>query len=184
MQEAVLAPLAPWESFYVIVGTAAATLTGLMFLVITVLVAVELRTSSPGDGIATFNTPSVVHFCVALLVAALLSVPWQALWHASLLLGISGLGGIIYVAVIVRRTRRQTIYQPVLEDWIWHITFPLIAYAAFVVTAIVLPIAPTPALFIVAAGTILLLFIGIHNAWDNITYTVIERYQQKKQGQD
>ena len=35
MLEAVVLPLDTWQNFYVIVGTAAATLTGLMFVVIT-----------------------------------------------------------------------------------------------------------------------------------------------------
>src|SRR5260221_11053226 len=34
MQEAVLSPLATWQNFYTIIGSAAATLTGLLFVVI------------------------------------------------------------------------------------------------------------------------------------------------------
>src|SRR5258705_11435291 len=93
MQEAALSPLATWQNFSVIIGSAAATLTGLMFVVITLIARV--RVSPPSEAFATFNTPNVVHFCAALLVAAILSAPWQALWHASLLLGLSGLGGMI-----------------------------------------------------------------------------------------
>jgi hypothetical protein len=37
MSEAVLAPLAAWQNFYVIIGSAAATLTGLLFVVITLV---------------------------------------------------------------------------------------------------------------------------------------------------
>ena len=37
ISEALLAPLAAWQNYYVIVGTAAATLTGLMFMVITLM---------------------------------------------------------------------------------------------------------------------------------------------------
>ena len=69
MQEAVVSPIASWESFYVIIGTAAATLTGLMFVVVTLITGIRSRASSPGDGIAAFSTPSVVHFGTALLVA-------------------------------------------------------------------------------------------------------------------
>src|SRR6266581_6442865 len=174
MQEAALSPLATWQNFYVIIGSAAATLTGLMFVVITLIAGVRVRVSSPSDGIAVFNTPNVVHFCAALLVAALLSAPWQALWNASLLLGLSGLGGMIYVVIVLRRARRQTDYQAVLEDWLWHTVFPLVSYTALLVAAIVLPGNPAPALFVIAAGTVLLLFTGIHNAWDTVTYVAIE----------
>src|SRR5438105_4279741 len=182
MQEAVLSPLATWQNFYVIIGTAAATLTGLMFVVITLIAGVRERRSSEALGV--FNTPNVVHFCAALLVAALLSAPWQALWNAGLLLGLSGLGGMIYVVIVLRRARRQTDYQPVLEDWLWHALFPLISYTALLVAAMLLPGYPAPALFVIAAGTVLLLFIGIHNAWDNVTYIVTELAQPQNKSQD
>jgi hypothetical protein len=48
----------------------------------------------------------------------------------------------------------------------------------------VLPIHPIPALFVIAAGTVLLLFIGIHNAWDNVTYMAIELSRRENKSQD
>src|SRR6266446_442782 len=184
MQEAVLSPLATWQNFYVIIGSAAATLTGLMFVVVTLFAGVRVRVSSPSEAFATFNTPNVVHFGAALLVAAILSAPWQALWNAGLLLGLSGLGGVTYVVIVLRRARRQTDYQPVLEDWLWHTLFPLVSYTALVVAAIVLPGNPAPALFVIGAGTVLLLFIGIHNAWDNVIYIAIELSRPQNKSQD
>src|SRR5258708_25719919 len=105
MQEALLSPLAAWHNFYSIIGTAAATLTGLIFVVIALIAGVRVRVPSPSSGIATFNAPNVVHFGVALLVAAILSAPWQALWNAGLLLGLAGLAGMIYVVIVLRRVR-------------------------------------------------------------------------------
>jgi hypothetical protein len=184
MQEAVLSPLAAWQNFYGIIGTAAATLTGLMFVVATLIAGVRLRVSSPSEAFATFNSPNVWHFGAALLVAAILSAPWQALWNAGLLLGLCGLGGMIYVVIVLRRVRRQKDYQPVLEDWLFHTVLPLVSYTALLVAAIVLPGHPAPALFVIAAGTVLLLFIGIHNAWDNVTYIALELSQSENKSQD
>jgi hypothetical protein len=167
-----LSPLAPWQNFYVIIGSAAAALTGLMFVVIALITRTRARRSS--GTLAAFGTPNVVHFGAALLVAAILSAPWQALWNAGLLLGLSGLGGVTYVVIVVRRARRQTDYQPVLEDWLWHTVFPLVSYTALVVSAVVLPGNPALALFGIGAVTVLLLFIGIHNAWDTVTYVAVE----------
>ena len=181
MQEAVLSPLATWQNFYTIIGTAAATLTGLMFVVATLIAGVRVSSS---EAFATFNTPNVLHFGAALLVAAILSAPWQALWPAGLLLGLSGLGGVTYVVIVFRRARRQTDYQPVLEDWLWHTVFPLVSYTALAVAAILLPGHPAPALFVIAAGTVLLLFIGIHNAWDNVTYIAIDLSRPQNKSQD
>jgi hypothetical protein len=184
MQEAVLSPLATWQNFYGIIGTAAATLTGLMFVVATLIAGVRLRVSSPSEAFATFNSPNVWHFGAALLVAAILSAPWQALWNAGLLLGLCGLGGMIYVVIVLRRVRRQKDYQPVLEDWLFHTVLPLVSYTALLVAAIVLPGHPAPALFVIAAGTVLLLYIGIHNAWDNVTYIALELSQSENKSQD
>src|SRR5207302_6983504 len=109
-------PLTAWRDFYVIAGTAAAALTGLTFVALT-LVAGTRRAAPASGGIGAFSTPTVVHFGAALLVAALLSAPWRALWHAGLLLGLAGLAGLAYGVAVVRRARRQASYQPVLDDW-------------------------------------------------------------------
>ncbi len=175
--------LSAWQNFYVIVGSASAALIGLMFVVVTLIAS---RRDQPGSGeaIGAFGTPTIVHFCVALLIAAILSAPWSALWNAGLLLGICGLAGIIYMIIIIRRARHQTEYQPVLEDWLWHMIFPFISYAALVVAALVIPSNAMPALFVVGAATVLFLFIGIHNAWDTITYMTFTGPRSKNESQE
>jgi hypothetical protein len=110
-----------------------------------------------------------------LLAAGILSAPWPALWPASLLLGLSGLAGATYMFIVLWLARHRLNYQLALSDWLWHTVLPLVSYAGFVVAAIVLPSQPVPALFVIAAITMLLLFIGIHNAWDVVTYTAFER---------
>ena len=125
-----------------------------------------------------------MHFCVALLVAALRSAPWQTRWNAGLLLGLSGLGGVTYVVIVLRRARRQTDYQSVLEDRLWYTVFPLVSYTALVVATILLLGNTALALFVIGAVTVLLLFIGIHNAWDTVTYVAVERSQPENKSQD
>ncbi|HZR43400.1 MAG TPA: hypothetical protein VFB12_25015 [Ktedonobacteraceae bacterium] len=181
---AAVTPLASWQNFYVIIGTAAATLMGLLFVMITLIAGIRRRMSLSGDGISVFSTPNVVHFGAALFVAALLSAPWPALWNASLLLGIGGLVGVIYIIIVMRRARHSTIYQPVLEDWLFHVILPFVCYAAFLISAIVLSVLTELALFVIAAAMLLLLFIGIHNAWDNVTYMTLMRSQSENQSQD
>src|SRR5207244_13099246 len=122
-----------------------------------------------------FCTPTVLHFCAVLFVSTIQSAPWTAFSSVSIGVGSCGAAGVIYALIVVWRTRRQTRYKPVLEDWLWHAAFPLIAYSALLVAAILLTIHPAPSLFSVGAAVMLLLFIGIHNAWDAVTYIVIER---------
>lgn len=177
------APLAAWESFYVIVGSSAAALTGLTFVVITLLADAGPR-SSNASGIATYITPTIFHFCVALLVSALLSAPWHGMGGLSAALGISAVCGFGYTAIVLARARGMTAgYKPVLEDWMWHAVFPFIAYLAVGVSAYLLRSQTVLALFMIGAATLLLLFIGIHNAWDTVTYVTIARIEREaKQG--
>ena len=174
--------LAAWATFYVIIGSSAGTLTGLMFVVSTLLAGTQRPASRWSLG--TFSTPTVAHFGVVLLVAALLSAPWPALTHIAILLGLVGLGGVLYIAIVVRRLRRRDVYEPIVEDWVWYAFVPLVAYATLIVAAILLPGNPALALFVIAAVTVLLLFIGIHNAWDTVTYVAVELSQPENKSQD
>jgi len=164
-------PLIAWESFYVIVGSSGAALTGLQFVVIALIA--ESRRRSTAREISAFSTPNVVHFCAVLLMSAILSAPWRGLSNVSLALGACGLAGVVYCLIVATRARRQMTYRPVFEDWLWHLVLPLIAYALLLVSAILLPSHPHRVLFLVGATALLLLFIGIHNAWDAVTYFAV-----------
>lgn len=162
---------AGWENFYVIVGTSAGALIGLQFVVITLMASLPIS-----DGVAqassAFGTPNLVHFCAALLLSAIFTAPWHGIKMAAILWGIVGLGGAIYAVVTARRMRIQNAYRPVLEDWLFHACLPLAAYATLLVSAFTARRDIRGSLFATATAALLLLFIGIHNAWDNITYHV------------
>ena len=177
----VLAPLAGWESFYVIAGSSAAALTGLQFVVMALIADVRPHNSSD-DTINAFGTPTVVHFCLALLVSAALSAPWTRWTPVAALLTLTGIGGLGYVAIVVRRTRRQTGYRPVWEDWLWHAALPLVAYATLVGAGGSLVAEPEDALFAVAGAVLLLVFVGIHNAWDSVAYITLVYVQKQRSG--
>jgi hypothetical protein len=182
IQEAVASPLSPWESFYVIVGSSGAALTGLQFVVIA-LVA-DVRPQGSADTIDAFGTPTIVHFSGVLLVAATLSAPWQTMLGPDLILGATGIAGLIYGTLVARRARRQTAYQPVFEDWLWHVGLPSVAYLVLFVAAIALRRYPTSALFMVGAAALLLLFVGIHNAWDSVAYIATQSLREPNKPRD
>lgn len=168
MGESLVSPLSSWESFYVIVGSSAAALTGLQFVVIALIADSERRRGS--HEIAAFGTPTILHFCAALYVAAVISAPWHSLASASIALGLGGAAGLLYALNVIRRARRQTSYQLVGEDWIWYISLPVLAYAMLLGASICLPQHADPALFVIGGAVLLLVYIGIHNAWDTVTY--------------
>ena len=172
MNEAARSSLAAWESFYVIVGSSAGVLTGLQFVVMALIA--ESRTRSSSREVAAFGTPTIVHFCAALLIAAILSAPWPALTFAGIAVGACGAAGVLYVCLVIRRARRTSNYRPVMEDWVWHTILPLLAYGGLLVAGADLPGHPSAALFAVAVSSLVLVFIGIHNSWDTVTYVAIE----------
>jgi hypothetical protein len=161
-------PISAWESFYVIVGSSGAALTGLQFVVIALTTEVRKRRSTAQFD--AFGTPTVVHFCAALFISAILSAPWRELSSAAFAIGITGAFGLVYTAVVVRRVSRQTVYALVFEDWLFHTALPFLAYATLLSAALTLVHHTDDALFGVASASILLLFIGIHNAWDSVTF--------------
>jgi len=162
--------LSQWESFYVIVGSSAGGLTGLMFVVVALVKESSLPRSP--DTINAFGTPNVIHFVAVLLLAAVLSAPWQRMKDPAHVVGATALAGIVYLLVVLRRMLRQSGYKPVLEDWIWHQILPLIGYAMLFVGAAGMWHDQIWALFVIGAVALLLLFVGIHNAWDTVAYVV------------
>jgi hypothetical protein len=168
-----MADFAEWESFYVIVGAAAGALIGLQFVVMTLL-AEKPGLASPEGG-AAFSSPNVVHFSAALFLSALMRVPFQGIGPFAVLWGLSGLAGIVYVAIVVRRLRSQAVYRPDWEDWTAHAALPLVAYALLLASGLAAEAYEEEALMAVAAATLLQLFIGIHNSWDTVSYHVLVR---------
>jgi len=163
--------LSLWESFYVIVGSSAAALTGLQFVVIALVAESSMRGSL--REVDAFGTPTVVHFAMVLLASAVLSAPWHTMRDISIALALVGIGGFVYAVIVHRRARRTEGYKPVLEDWIWHVILPYTAYIAITIAAIVLASHAELWLFVIGGAALLLLFIGIHNAWDTVTWVAV-----------
>jgi len=165
-----MTPLAEWQNFYVIVGSSAGALIGLQFVVLT-LIASRQGSTSAALGSA-FATPNIIHFVAVLLLSALISAPWHGGATVALLWGLVGLGGVTYVVIVARRMRVQNEYKPVFEDWLFHVLLPFAAYTTLAVAAGAARSHVREALFGVGAAALLLLFVGIHNAWDSVAYHV------------
>jgi hypothetical protein len=172
--------LSGWENYYVIVGSSAGALIGLQFVVITLIADMPIGRGEAQAGHA-FATPTIVHFGAVLLLAAILSAPWPGIAPVAVLWGLLGLSGVVYAAIVARRMRQQHAYKPEFEDWLFHVLLPFAAYATLALSAFAVRSRLREALFAVAAAALLLLFIGIHNAWDAVTYHVfVKRHEHQK----
>jgi len=171
MHDSAAAYLTAWQNFYIIVGSSAGGLTGLQFVVITLIA--ELRPQSTVGEISAFSTSTVVHFSAVLLLASILSAPWTALSNVAWGVGMCGVAGVAYAAIVAKRTARQEVYRASGEEWVWYVVLPFLSYAGILAAGVALQSSPASALFVVAAAALVLLFIGIHNAWDTVTYVAI-----------
>jgi hypothetical protein len=171
MVEPAVSLLSGWENFYVIVGSSAAALIGLQFVVIALINDTRTR-PSPGT-IDAFGTPTIMHLGGALVISALMSAPWRSLGVISTALAAGGTGGLVYCVRVMMRARRQTGYQTVWEDWLWHVILPCSAYGALALGAIGLHWSVAAPMFVIASAGLGLLLIAIHNAWDTVTYIII-----------
>lgn len=162
--------IAKWDNFYVIVGSAAGALIGLQFVVLTLIA--ERPPTGLAEAGAAFGSPTIVHFGAVLFLSALLHAPWQTITIAATLWGLLGFGGVVYSVIVSRRMRKQSVYEPVFEDWLFHVALPLFAYAILALSSFAAAGARA-ALFAVGGAALLLLFTGIHNAWDSVAYHVL-----------
>jgi ABC-type transport system involved in multi-copper enzyme maturation permease subunit len=174
-----MSELAKWNNFYVIVGSAAGALIGLQFVVLTLLANNPPENAAAGG--AAFGSPTVVHFCVTLFLSALLHAPWESITFAAAIWGVFGFGGVLYMLIVARRMKKHVIYKPIFEDWLFHCIVPLVAYAILALSSLVAASSTREALFCVGGASLLLLFDGIHNAWDNIAYHALVTMPKRKQ---
>lgn len=177
MDETFKAALNSWDNFYVIVGSSGAALTGLQFVVMTLIT--ESRARRDTLEIDAFGTPTVVHFCAVLLVAATLSAPWSSARAVTIALLVCGLAGMIYTVIVTQRAR-FTRYRPVFEDWLFHVVLPFLSYLSIACGAVAFRQDAGSALFLVAAAAMTLLFAGIHNAWDTVTFITTGQVEQSQ----
>lgn len=168
-----MSEFAAWQNYFVVIGSAAGALIGLQFVVMTLIASrPSARVAEAG---AAFATPTVVHFTSALVLSALSLAPWHSISNVSMVWDVIGVGGVVYSLIVARRVRSQGAYSPEFEDWLFHVLLPLVAYLILALSAAAASLHPRHALFGVAAAALLLLFVGIHNTWDSVTYHVFNQ---------
>ena len=174
-----MSPLEGWDNFYVILGSAAAALLGLTFVVIALIAE---RRANPA-GLSGYITPTVVHFGTVLGLSCFVSMPHQNVIGLSLGFGSTATGLLIYTAVITANLRRfSQQYVPVLEDWIWHVILPAAAYGVLLAMAFFLWNESRESMYGIASALLLLLFVGIHNSWDvAVSVTAQRRKDEEKE---
>jgi hypothetical protein len=166
--------LAGWHEFYSLLGTASATLVGLLFVAATVCSGVF--SSNRRAPLRVFMSASVVHFSGILAVCLIVLAPLQSWLQFGLLVLACGIFGLVYSGLIWRDTVRDSrlIAAIDLEDRIWYLLIPVVGYLMEAATGVALALRLDPGCTAVAVAVGVLMVAGIHNAWD-ITIWIITR---------
>lgn len=167
-----MAGLAPWHDFAILIGTAFATLIGLLF------VAASVGTSvfSPERQYAlrVFLSPSVVHFSAGLAIALIVVAPLPSALVVSVLVMATALFGVSYAGVTIwRMVHHHLIENLDVADRLWYGIIPAITYVVMIAAGITLFREQDAGVPLLAATLVLLLVAGVRNAWDITTWVVL-----------
>jgi hypothetical protein len=166
-----------WENFYMMAGTAAATLAGLLFVVITL--SVSLAATPAARGVHAFVTPVLVHFGGVLFLSLVLLAPWPSPWPLGLILGLGGLAGIAYAGLVTRLVRKLDFVSLDARDWIAYAGAPALANVGLLAGGAGLIAEKSFAPYPVAGAVMLLLFVGILDAWD-LTLWIVRNHEMAR----
>jgi hypothetical protein len=164
-----------WHDFYVLVGTASATLLGLLFIAVSL--GAGFLTEERQSATRTFMSPVVIHFTSVFFLSAIALFPsHQAGFFAALIGGTAAIGAIIstYITIQVVRTD-MTNY---IEDYLAYGLLPGLGYFALLVAAVSIYFEKDFGLNALAGALLLLAIVNIRNAWD-LLLTMIHRYRRK-----
>ena len=155
-----------WQGFYELVGAAAATLVGLIFLAFSL--GARLVPAEDNTAMRAFVVPIVIHFGAVLILSALMLIPIYTPQTLGLtLLGV-GVVGLVYSLGIAQQLwlhhRREE--QLNFNHWLWHWLLPTGSTALIAGTGLTLVLNRTEFLAALALAALALIIIGLHNAFD------------------
>jgi hypothetical protein len=166
--------LGSWRDFYALLGTASATLIGLLFVAATVGAGTFTGTRRAAQ--RAFLSASVVNFSLLLAACLIMLAPlpgWIVLGGMILASGLCGLG---YAGIVLRDTVRDGLIARIdLEDRTWYLAMPMVGYLTMAASGAALAVRPEAGCAGLALSSGLLLAVGIHNAWDITVWSITRR---------
>lgn len=158
----------PWHDFFILTGTAAATLLGLIFLASTIAATIPNEKLGDEKTRALWILPVVWAFVRVLVVSAIGLIPGQTgrtFGTVLLVLGVLDLARMVRVAMGLHRIHR-TKEKLDVNDWGWYVVYPVVATLLVAGTGLALMREWTFPVAALAAGLLGHLVVGVRNAWD------------------
>jgi hypothetical protein len=172
MQSSVTDLLHAWHDFYLLAGTASATLVGLMFVAASI--GAQVFTEENRAAMEAFISPTVVHFCTTLFVSIIATVPVHSGLPLAVLFILIGLAGLIFAARVWIQLLIRRRFQVDVIDRMFYALIPCVGHLLVVIAGVALVLDPALGLDCLAAAALILLFAGIRNAWDMTIWIVIK----------
>ena len=168
-------PLTPWQYFYELLGTASATMVGLLFVAASVSAGVF--SSDRRAPLRVFLSASVVNFSLLLATSLIVLAPIRTAPWVGAMIVVCAMFGLTHSGLAWRDTLHDGLLKRIdLEDRTWYIILPVVGYLCLAASGVVLALGLDPACLALAASVGLLLAVGVHNAWD-ITVWIITRHR-------
>ena len=164
--------LAEWRDFYVMIGTAAGVIVGATFVVASLAAGMKERRV----GMRGFITPTAVHLGSVLIVSAILAAPALTNVALMVLLGLGGLAGGVYAIIVAARIWRMNLD---LSDRVFYAILPIVAYVTIAFVALLQSRAADLALRVLAGTLVMLLIVGMRNAWDMASFMIMRNESEK-----
>jgi hypothetical protein len=157
--------LRDWRDFYVMGGTAAATLVGLMFVFISI--AASRFSDKYLAPMRAFITPTVAHFAAVLFVCLVSVMPGHGERSLGGVLGGGALIGLVYCGRVLVLISRRFAVGLTWEDRAFYALIPVFGYLVLLVSAILeIDERPVEANALAGIALIVLIAAGLRNAWD------------------
>ena len=159
-----------WDNFYLMIGSAAGALIGLLFVVVTLTTGFERSQASRGQAI--YMTPTAVHFGVVLTTSAVALVPRLPASAVAVLFALGALCGLVKAVQsgIGIRTGIPGAEPPHWTDAWFYGVFPGVLYLGLLASSVAIWRGAAWAAYGTAFCLMVLLLIGIRDAWDLVTW--------------
>lgn len=164
--------LKQWHDFYLLTGTAGATLLALLFVAVSL--GAGFLTNERREATRVFMSPVVLHFTSVFFVSAIALLPWHHGGPLAALIGVTAVIGVGISALITIQVVRTDMTNYV-EDYLAYGLLPCLGYLALLAAAVSIYLERDFGLDALAGALLLLAIVSIRNAWD-LTLTMVRSH--------
>ena len=165
--------LKEWREFYLLVGTAGATLLALLFVAVSL--GAGFLTEQRQAATRTFMSPVVIHFTSVFFASAIAMVPAHGQEFYAVLFGATAVIGAAVSSVITVQVLRTDMTR-YWQDYLAYGLLPLVGYVALLAAAAIFALGGPVAPDVLAGSLLLLTIVNIRNVWD-LMLTMVRRHR-------